>query len=201
MKSSLFTWIIVLCTFGCAAHAQSAALVAPVAGAALGAFLSKDRSEGTQVAAAAGGALAGWIGGKMIEDKNAKERFKMYQLGRYHEAWVRAQTDWYYSTNDRKTGLPVAFDGYWAMFIGLPNIEKDVAAKRAQLPAQFVPAEREAFIEYLNAQGSAPASANPTQNNGGTEVLQVPTTKAIMPARTVNGIDYRPAARQFPRLP
>jgi len=173
--------------------------LAPAAGAALGAILTQGKSNGVQAGAAAGGALVGYFADSMLKDKAAREKFKAYQLGRYQEAWIRAESDWYYSTLDRKTGLPPAFDGNWAMFIGLPVLEREQMQKRAALPPAAVPAEREAYLAYLQAATAADTMQSAVE--AAPALIAVPTTKAVVPARTVNGIQYRPSLQEFPRLP
>lgn len=181
------------------ASAQSSVLL-PVAGAVAGQVLTRDKPVATQVAAATVGGLAVGFVGKVMADSKAKEDYRLIQLGRYQEAWIRSNTDWYYATMDRRSGLPPAFDGYWAMYSGLPDVEREFVKRRMAMPDQFVPTARDEYLNYLllTANGSPAAASTAQQSN---DVVVVPTTTAVMPARNVNGVKYRAQVREFPRLP
>lgn len=174
-------------------------LMIPAAATVAADLLTRGKDNTTRVSAIGGAAILGsWYASKRESDA-ARERFKNYQQGKFQEAWIRANTDWYYSTLDRRSGLPTAFDGHWAMFVGLPDIEAQVAERRTQLPAQVVPTGREDYIAYLN-QTAQNQQAVINQEKAKT-LIEVPVVKATMPERTVNGITFRPQQREFPTLP
>ena len=114
---------------------------------AVGGMLSTNDDQSTVEKAfiTGGAALAGNALANKISKKQKEKEFEMYQLGRFHEAWVRAETDWYDSTLDRRTGRPPAFDGYWAMDIGMPNAQGVIQAMGPQTAS--VPKNRNAYIK------------------------------------------------------
>lgn len=198
----IFLSAVLIASLAAPAAFGQAELLLGASGAALGEVLSKGSSStAVRVASVAGGAIVGAVIGDAFEkheaSKDARQRFHDVQLGRYEEAWIRAQTDWYYSTLDRKTGLPPAYNGAWGMFIGLAPIEKDLVLKKEQLPPQTVPAGRDAYINYLLQSVSADAAAD----NANSDTIQVPSVTATMPEHTANGITYQARAQEFPQLP
>ena len=81
---------IVVGATGCSTVGNMATseLVAPglaIGGASLGAFAAKDESDGTRLAATAGGGLIGWLAGLFITkgvDQEKKDEFRTgYELG------------------------------------------------------------------------------------------------------------------------
>lgn len=81
---------IVVGASGCSAVGNMATseLVAPglgIGGASLGAFAAKDESDGTRLAATAGGGLIGWLTGLFVTkgvDQEKKDEFRTgYELG------------------------------------------------------------------------------------------------------------------------
>lgn len=190
---------LVLCSVG---HAQLAPILAPVAAGALADILTKNKSTGVRAASVAGAVIVGEVAGKMMNEQKAREKFRAYQLGRYQEAWIRAEQDHYASTLDRRSGLPPAFDGYWAMYTGLKDQELQYEQRRAQLPPTQIPADKDGYLAFISGQIEADGTPVTAQTKAeSTNLVEVPTTKAVMPARTVNGIAYRAQEREFPRLP
>jgi hypothetical protein len=125
--------------------------VGTIIGAVGGILATDDDQSSVEKALITGGAaLAGNVIGGMLGKKQREKEFEMYQLGRFHEAWVRAETDWYDSTLDRRTGRPPAFDGYWAMDIGMPNAQGVIQAMGPQTAS--VPANRDAYIKQFWTQ-------------------------------------------------
>ncbi len=193
---TLFFLVLGLAAIG---HAQvgTASVVVPAVVSGVTTILTKGQSPETRAAIVGGSALVGSLVGKKLDSDAARRQFRSYQLGRYQEAWVRAKVDYYNSTLDTRSGLPPAFDGYWAMNLGLPDREKAMNARRAELPPQYVPGDRESYFAYVEANATTSSEDRREQN----KEIRVPTAKAVMPARVVNGISYRPTVREFPRLP
>ena len=172
-------------------------IIAPAIGGVVGYLATKGQSSTTQAAAIAGGSLIMGIGQSMFENKQAKRDFHNYQLGMWQEAWIRDQLDWYNSTLDHRSGLPPSYDGHWAMYNGLPEQEAPFVQQREQMPDQFVPSDREAYINYLVERTRRSSSANASAS----QTVEIPTTTTVEPARSQNGVKYRPRVREFPRLP
>jgi len=129
-------------------QAAELATVGSVIGAVGGMLSTNDDQSTVEKALITGGAaLAGNVLVNNISKKQKEKEFEMYQLGRFHEAWVRAETDWYDSTLDRRTGRPPAFDGYWAMDIGMPNAQGVIQAMGPQTAS--IPANRDAYIKQF----------------------------------------------------
>jgi len=153
---------------GTSIQASDYGTIGAAVGAIGGAFATDEDSTPVERALLSGGAaLAGSALGKQIEKKQRQREFEMYQMGRFHEAWVRSETDWYKSTLDRRTGRPPAFDGYWAMDIGMPNGQGIIQAMGGPQTAS-VPADRETYVrqfwvQLLNKnQMQAPEKQKPT---------------------------------------
>ncbi len=203
MKPFFITATLAILSAATSAFGQ-ASIIAPVTTAALTEIFTRgSSSQAVRVGAPIAAGLAGLAGGIAYDNykdsKEAREKFHAYQLGLWHDAWIHNNMDWYYSTLDRKTGLPPAFDGYWAMFVGLPTVEKDVIAKKKNLPPQSVPGNRDAYLDYLLAASTQQEAAAASPDNAG--VIDVPTVRATTPQRVRNGVTYEAQTREFPQLP
>jgi hypothetical protein len=142
----------------------------------------------TKAAAALGGAVLGGLIGNAIEKKAQQRDYEAYTLGRYQEAYIQAHSNWYKATLDPMTGRPPAFDGYWAMDIGMP----DQSQIKAMPTTRLVPTQRSDYESTLQTI---------SQKTEGKTATPAATTITTTKRKVINGVEYSPQQVIYPRLP
>ena len=168
-------------------HAGAGALGgASIAAGAAVALVKGDTA--TKALAAGGAAIVGGMVGNYIENKAKQRQLEAYMLGRYQEAYIRAYSPWYKATLNPTTGRPPAFDGYWAMDIGLP----DQTAIQPQPTTRTVSTTRQPYEDSL------PKVIEKREE----EIARAAATSEIISRRrVVNGVEYAAQRVVYPRLP
>jgi hypothetical protein len=170
-------------------QADPAILLGAGAATLAGAITKGSAAERAGVAGAA--ALTGALIGRHLEKKQNQHDLELYMLGRYQEAYIHAFSNWYSATLDPNTGRPPAFDGYWAMDIGLP----DQTAIILTPPTRTAPVNREDY--QTETQVTRTTNKKPKPN------VARPADAIITQARerTFNGVHYTTKEVIYPRLP
>lgn len=143
----------------------------------------------TQAAYSFGGLAIGTLLDGHLEKKKDQKEFELYMLGRYQEAYIRAYAPWYQATLNPRTDRPTAFDGLWAMNIGVPGAEHNFTPVPANIPLT-----KQVFEQTIKP--------NPIQPKPQPDKLRAASaTTARTTPQNQNGIQYISQEVIYPRLP
>lgn len=158
-------------------------------GALAGAAVKSDPQ--TRVAASLAGFTAGKLIGNHMDNTQRKRELEAYMLGRYQQAYSHAYDDWYKATLDPTTGRAPAFDGYWAMDIGLMAQASDQANGY-----NLVPTDKISVMELRDELGLDQAPAPQSTTAAPASVIMVERNAAIE-----KGVPMRRTQAAYPTLP